>query len=245
MVKIGCCGFPVAKKAYYMALSVVEIQKTFYKLPSPGLAARWREEAPPDFEFTLKAWQGITHPATSPTYRKAGLHIPEARKGSYGHFRPTEEVRRAWEDTLQFAEALGATVAVFQCPPDFKENEENRKNLHQFFEGINRGKLALAIEFRASWEQESIREICEQHNLVHCVDPFKENSQSGKFRYYRLHGSPPGEKMYRYRYQQQDFQFLKDRIRGDLQHISTVYCLFNNVYMWDDARAFLKYWRSG
>lgn len=35
----------------------VELQTTFYQPPSPELARKWREEAPPDFIFALKAWQ--------------------------------------------------------------------------------------------------------------------------------------------------------------------------------------------
>jgi uncharacterized protein YecE (DUF72 family) len=60
-IKVGCCGFPTARKNYFQEFNLVEIQETFYRPPSIDGAAKWREEAPQDFEFSLKAWQVITH----------------------------------------------------------------------------------------------------------------------------------------------------------------------------------------
>jgi uncharacterized protein YecE (DUF72 family) len=60
-IKIGCCGFPVAQARYARHFPVVEVQQTFYQVPSLATLAGWRERLPSDFEFTLKAWQLITH----------------------------------------------------------------------------------------------------------------------------------------------------------------------------------------
>lgn len=67
MLKIGCCGFGQARTRYYERFPVVEVQKTFYQPPLARTLDRWRAEAPSGFAFTLKAWQPITHPASSPT----------------------------------------------------------------------------------------------------------------------------------------------------------------------------------
>jgi uncharacterized protein YecE (DUF72 family) len=203
MLKIGCCGFPIAKGKYFQELLLVEIQKTFYQLPLVETAQRWREQAPDCFEFTLKAWQ----------------------------------------NTLQIAEALRASVIVLQCPPRFTETEENRINLAQFFQSVPFKSSRVAIEFRAQWHDEIIRDICQKFGLIHCVDPFKEEPCSGEIRYYRLHGSPPGKRMYRYQYRPQDFKFLSARINADFHDNRAVYCLFNNLSMWDDARSFQKYFK--
>ncbi|MGQ9472333.1 MAG: DUF72 domain-containing protein [Candidatus Aminicenantales bacterium] len=85
-IKVGCCGFPRSKKGYFQHFKLVEVQQTFYKMPRQETALRWREEVPPDFEFSLKASQIITHPVTSPTYRKAGLEIKPGQEGQYGFF---------------------------------------------------------------------------------------------------------------------------------------------------------------
>lgn len=104
-VKVGCCGFPMAKAEYCRRFAVVEIQQTFYNLPRVQTAEKWRREAlalqsrsgQADFEFTLKAWLLITHEPSSPTYRRLRRPIPDAEKNLYGSFRPTEPVLKAQE----------------------------------------------------------------------------------------------------------------------------------------------------
>ena len=69
-VRVGCCGFPVSRPRYFKSFGVVEVESGFYQPPKPSTAERWRSEAPEGFQFMVKAWQLITHPPTSPTYRK-------------------------------------------------------------------------------------------------------------------------------------------------------------------------------
>jgi uncharacterized protein YecE (DUF72 family) len=45
-VKVGCCGFPVAQARYARRFGVVEVQQTFYQVPSLIALARWRERMP-------------------------------------------------------------------------------------------------------------------------------------------------------------------------------------------------------
>jgi len=67
IIKVGCCGWAVkgGRKAYFKKFKLIELQDTFYNLPRVELAMKWRNMAPEDFEYTLKAWQLITHPHTS------------------------------------------------------------------------------------------------------------------------------------------------------------------------------------
>ena len=64
------CGFTIGRGTYFRQFRVVEVQQTFYDPPAQTTLARWRDEAPPEFEFAMKAWQVITHLGTSPTYRR-------------------------------------------------------------------------------------------------------------------------------------------------------------------------------
>ncbi|HUI67533.1 MAG TPA: DUF72 domain-containing protein, partial [Nitrospirota bacterium] len=114
MIKIGCCGFPVSRKRYFELFPVVEIQQTFYQPPQFSLAQKWRREAPGGFEYTMKAWQLITHEPNSPIYRRLKAKIPKAEQRHYGSFKPTEEVHVAWETTREIADA--SSVAVTGCP---------------------------------------------------------------------------------------------------------------------------------
>jgi uncharacterized protein YecE (DUF72 family) len=233
-VRTGCCGFPVAHQKYYETFQAVEIQQTFYQLPRIETAAKWRREAPGDFEFSLKAWQLITHEAASPTYRRLELELPEAKARRYGSFKLTLEVMEAWEQTRRFARELGAVLIVFQCPASFSPIRRNKENMTRFFKALDRKGLTLIWEPRGQWSREEVRELCEDLDLVHCLDPLKGAPVWGQLCYYRLHG-PRG---YASRYEVNDLRQLLAMCHGE------TYCFFNNRFMLDDALAFRRLARS-
>jgi len=232
MIKVGCCGFAVARGKYYDNFEVVEIQKVFYQFPKLETILKWREEAPKEFEFTLKAPQLITHLPSSPTYRKLGYSIPDKEKVNYGFFKPTDEVFEAWEKTQKIAQLLEAKIVIFQMPPSFHPTLENKRNMRNFFRKIKRQGLLLVWEPRGDWDGKEIRSLCSQLGLVHCVDPFRAEALSGEFVYFRLHGIVD----YRYRYSDRDLRKLKVKCEEKKE----VYCMFNNVYMFEDATRFKK-----
>src|SRR4029077_15414861 len=80
---------------YSERLPSVEINNTFYRMPSEKLLAGWREETPQTFRFTLKAPQRITH---------------------IGRLRDVGDPLRHFLDT---ARTLGPRLGgvVFPCPP--------------------------------------------------------------------------------------------------------------------------------
>jgi uncharacterized protein YecE (DUF72 family) len=227
--KVGCCGFPGGRKGYFSQFQLVEVQQTFYKMPRLETAQRWRQEAPADFEFTLKAWQLITHPPVSPTYRKAGIKVPPSAEGHYGFFRPSDEVYQAWEETRRFAQALEAKVILFQCPPSFRETAENVDNMRRFFKSVKDSRFLLVWEPRGGWNEPTIKALCQELGLVHCVDPMEKASLYGVPQYFRLHGGT----RYQHRYTDEELRRLKDRV-GD----KDTYVLFNNLNMYHDALAF-------
>ncbi len=233
IIKTGCCGFPVAKTKYFNAFGVVELQQTFYQPPEDHLIEKWRKESPEGFEYTLKAWQLITHEPKSPTYRKLKMPIPSAKEKHYGSFRPTDEVSAAWTRTKDVAELLGARIIVFQCPPSFGPTAEHRKNLVTFFTTAQRKNFTLAWEPRGTWNDGDIESLCRELDLVHVVDPLKAAATFGEMRYYRLHGIGG----YKYKYSDSDLAKLK-KIADDESPEMEMYFMFNNVYMYDDALAF-------
>lgn len=240
MIRVGCCGFQRGMKKYFENFSLVEVQSTFYRPPRATTAENWRKEAPGNFEFAVKAWQVITHPSTSPTYRKAGLDIPVERKDRYGSFKPTDEVFDAWEVTKKICEILNADIVVIQCPTSFKPTKENLENMSSFFSSVERGKLNIAWEPRGgAWENRIVRRLCEELDLIHAVDPFLSAPCYIKdASYFRLHGSPPGDRMYMYKYKGKDIQWLLRRCRRLEKEAKDVYCLFNNMSMYEDAMKF-------
>ncbi len=228
MIKTGCCGFSTAMKNYFGKFGLVEVQKTFYKPPRVETVRKWREAAPLDFEFTVKAWQVITHPPSSPTYRKAGITALEG-----GFFKPTDEVFDAWKRTEEIAAALGSRIILFQTPSSFEENKANLENMSNFFSSI--GKEFTFVWEPRGWKEEAAKDICEKLELVHCTDPFVAKPTHGRITYLRLHGSHAT--MYKHRYSDEELEWLKDYCEGIEKD---VYVLFNNVHMYEDASRFTQ-----
>lgn len=232
LIKVGCCGFPQARSRYWQELSVVEIQQTFYQPPALATAQKWREEAPEGFEFTMKAWQLITHPASSPTYRRLKTPVAEDKKARYGFFCPGPDVLAAWQATQAVAHALKASLVVFQCPPSFSPAEENLENLRRFFKVMVSRDFLLAWEPRGNWGQKEVANLCEELGLIYCLDPFKGSPQPGLVRYFRLHGLGG----YKYRYTERDLSQIKEWCQKE----GTTFVMFNNVSMWEDALRFKR-----
>ncbi|NIR58961.1 MAG: DUF72 domain-containing protein [Gammaproteobacteria bacterium] len=233
-VQVGCCGFGMARGRYYRRFSLVEVQQTFYQPPRVRTLERWRAEAPEHFAFTLKAWQLITHEASSPTYRRLREPIPPRERGRYGSFRANPQVRRAWRTTLACARALEAPVVVFQCPAAFTPTGEHLDDMYRFFEDAwaDADDLIFAFEPRGRWRAAQIKAVCRDLDLVHIVDPLKDAPRHGRARYYRLHGLTG----YRYRHTRADLERLAEACGGRKR----TYCLFNNMTMADDAARFLR-----
>ncbi len=242
VIKVGTCGWSArgGRRAYFQHFKVIELQETFYRLPREETVGRWRSEAPPDFEFVVKAWQAITHPPSSPTWRRSGLKVAGGDEGKYGYFRPTEEVLEAWDRTLHVCRALGARVCVLQTPPSFGFTPENAKNVEAFFTTIERGGLRLGWEPRGTWNEsrDALRSLLSRLDVTHVVDPLRrEPVHLAGFAYFRLHGLGRGEVNYRYKYTDDDLRRLAEIAARYSGEVAT-YVLFNNVSMFDDALRF-------
>jgi uncharacterized protein YecE (DUF72 family) len=231
-VKIGTCGFRYTKEEYVRLLSCVEIQHTFYQPPQIKTLERWRQDVPADFEFTLKAWQLITHESKSPTYKRLKKKLSERELAGAGSFKSTQIVKEALETTLACAEALKARTILFQCPASFKPTNENIENLQTFFSKANRGKLNFCWEPRGAWDDKIVKSLCGELNLWHVVDPLVKRTVTPKNCYFRLHGI--GD--WRYKYED-----------GELEELASIlpdkrlsYVFFNNNEMTDDAVRFMK-----
>jgi len=226
----------VSRQRYYEKFKAVEIQQTFYQPPRPETAQKWRVSVPDDFEFTLKAWQIITHASTSPTYRRMRTRMSEPQKKECGFFKPTDAVFKAWEATEKIASILKAKVIVFQCPSSFTPCKSNTDNMRDFFKAINRKRYRFVWEPRGKWPEKYIKSLCEDLDLVHCADPFSAKILHGDIRYLRLHGVGG----HRHRYKGLDLKRLRDFCENEARLIKRrpFYVFFNNVSMIMDAQRF-------
>ena len=232
---IGCCGFRSSRAAYFARLPAVEVQHTFYQPPRPATLAGWRAEAPAGFVFAVKAWQLVTHPASSPTYRRLRRPLADEARAEAGAFRPTDTVEAAWEATRASAAALEAAAVLFQCPPSFNPTERHVADLRAFFEAPGRAPgdrdgRVFAWEPRGGWPPELVEELCEGLDLWHAVDPFAAPGATPGRAYYRLHG----RKGWRYRYEDGELEELAAMLPPG----APAFVFFNNVHMLEDAERF-------
>lgn len=232
-MKLGMCGFTIGAAAYVKQFPVVEVQQTFYDPPPLATIEKWRAQAPPAFEFTMKAWQVITHLSTSSTYRRLRRAFGERERAEAGGFRLNATTRAAWATTLEAAQALRATAILFQCPASFRATDENVAAMRRFLESIERpAGVRLLWEPRGPWPDDLVHSLCRDLDLIHAVDPFVRPSLTPELLYWRLHGNKSHYANYTDEELRQIIAWLPDDPRTD------VYVLFNNIPRVKDVRRF-------
>ena len=231
-VKIGLCGFTIAIGEYARWFPVVEVQQTFYQPSAEGVMRRWRASMPAGFEFTIKAWQLVTHTAASPTYRRLKRPLTAREKLEAGAFRDTAIVEEGWRATARSAEILNASSILFQCPASFRPTDENVANLESCFRRIDRPPgVRMLWEPRGPWPADVLKSLCAAHDLVHVVDPFVNPTVTHNgVTYYRLHGITGS----RHVYTDGELRRLRDMVPAT----GETYVLFNNIPRAGDARRF-------
>jgi uncharacterized protein YecE (DUF72 family) len=226
MIKVGCCGFPTSMKKYFEKFSLVELNNTFYQYPKEKTVEGWREKAPENFEFTVKAHQDISH--------KTKLKIEETSL-------------QAFQRMKQICKTLNSKILLIQTPGSFKPDKLG--DAEKFFKEINREDLILVWETRGLvWEKretyEKLGKVLEKLDITHVTDPFRiMPAYTGKIAYFRLHGL--SEQMYYYQYSDMELQKLKEFIAPYEKEGKEVYVLFNNLSMFDDGIRFTEYLLKG
>lgn len=227
---VGTCGFPRGRREVYRRLDGVELQETFYNMPDEEKMKRLAAEAPPGFVFTVKVFQGLTHPAGSPTYKRTKGFRPGE---GHGYLRPTKENLELWDEFKKRVERLKPRVYVFQTPPSMRA--DMLREALEFFKSIS-GEGTYAWEPRGEVAKiEGLDYILAEVGVSLVVDPLRRGVPRSPVHYFRLHGLGKGEVNYRYKYTDEDLKRLAELVRG-----LDAYVMFNNVYMFEDAVRFKK-----
>ncbi len=230
MIRVGLCGFTIGASSYFETFDTLEVQQTFYEPPSRETMARWRDQAPPGFVFTIKAWQIITHRSTSNTYRRMKTRLDDM--AAVGGFQLNDTVLRAWKVTRDCARLVRAKAILFQCPASFKPTDENVENMRRFFTSIERLEgVHFLWEPRGDWPDALLAQLCGDLDLVHTVDPFLRDSVTPDLLYWRLHGIGSHYRAYT----DAELQELISRLPAG----ANGYVMFNNIPRVDDAKRFL------
>jgi uncharacterized protein YecE (DUF72 family) len=229
-VRVGLCGWTISVDRYVREFPLVEVQHTFYEPPSDALLSKWRSAVPTRFEFTIKAWQVVTHESGSPTYRRMKKPLPDSARGQVGAFHTTEPVLAAWQRTLECARVLRATAVLLQCPKSFRPTALNVERMRAFLMTVERPGGRLLWEPRGEWPTELLGELCRDLDLVHVVDPMQTETVTPEQTYYRLHGTTGA----RHVHTDDELRRLRDLVIDR----PSPYVLFNNLPRVGDAQRF-------
>jgi uncharacterized protein YecE (DUF72 family) len=137
---------PAAEMLRYYAgrFATVEINNTFYRMPTADVLAKWAAETPDGFTFVLKAPQRLTHQ------------------------KRLKDVGDALPFLLDVSEALGRKRGpfLFQLPPNMKKDAAR---LDTFLAMLPEGVRA-AFEFRhASWFDEETYAVLRGRGAALCL----------------------------------------------------------------------------
>jgi uncharacterized protein YecE (DUF72 family) len=199
-------GLAKAKRfdIYARDFNSVEINVTYYRLPSESMVVGWYAKAPEGFIYAVKANKDITH----------NRKLKNA----------DEVLRRFLQAILPLKEKLGAIL--FQLPPSLKHDN----SLLQDFLSLLPPSPQSCFEFRhASWECDETYNALEQASAGHVVVskknyPFVEKHTCG-IAYYRMHGP---EQMCASPYSDSWLEMLSDHIASLSLSGTTSFVFFNN-----------------
>lgn len=159
---------------YAQLFRTLELNTTFYRLPPPDAAARWREATPPGFTFAAKGSRFLTH------------------------MKRLLDVERGPDRFFERLEGLGGklVVVLWQLPPKMKPDAGR---LDVFLAALGRRQRAVrhAVEFRDErWYSEETCAVLDRHGAAFCEHDHLSRPPprlTGGFRYVRFHGaSAPG-----------------------------------------------------
>ena len=174
MIRVGCAGYPVGRDRYWSALDFLEAP-TGKGLPRPATLDAWRADVPKGAEVAVQALRLITHsPGDAGFPAEAARALTPARRQHCGAFRDTLEVYEAWLATKVAAEALGATLVVFDLPASLPPGPDRLRDLYRFFKGLSRGRLRLVWSPRGREWASLAEKVSGDLGLVRAFDPLRE-----------------------------------------------------------------------
>ncbi len=196
-------------KFYVGHFTTVELNNSFYRLPSETAFATWYSSSPANFIFAIKVSRFITH-------LKRLSHTQEAVE----KFITRAKILR---------EKLGPLL--YQLPPNMHRSDDV---LESFLVNLPRG-MKHVFEFRHhSWFEEKVLEILHGYNAGFCIFDMPSLTTpvvaTADFAYIRFHGSTG---LYSSCYSDEELAGWAKKLADLATNLKAVYIYFNN-----DAEAF-------
>jgi uncharacterized protein YecE (DUF72 family) len=182
----------------------VELNNSFYRLPTEKAFSNWRQTSPEGFIYAVKVSRFITH---------------------IKRLKDVEEpVQTFLERARLLEEKLGPLL--YQLPPNMHRNDER---LDSFLSLLPK-ELRHVVEFRhESWLDERVFDMLRQHNVGFCVFDMPGLScpllATADFAYIRFHGSSG---LYYSCYSDEELEDWARKISELAKGLDAVYIYFNN-----------------
>ncbi len=190
---------------YIQHFDTLELNNSFYRLPTIEAFESWRDSTPKNFVFAVKASRFITH--------NKKLKDPE----------------NALDNILPRAEHLKKKLGpmLFQLPPKWKINLERLETLLQ----ILRREHRYTFEFRElSWIDPKVNQMLERFNAAFCIYELAGYHSpleiTADFAYVRLHGPAAGK--YQGSYSNAQLREWARRIEQWGKTLKAIYIYFDN-----------------
>ncbi len=194
---------------YARNFTTVELNNSFYRLPSEAAFANWYSSSPANFTFAIKVSRFITH---------------------IKRLKNTEEAESKF---IARAKILGEKLGplLYQFPPNMHRDDER---LESFLSRLPQA-MKHVIEFRhQSWFEKRVLEILHKHNVGLCVFDMPDFTTpvvaTTDFAYVRFHGSSG---LYFSCYSDKELAEWAQMLANLAADLKAIYIYFNN-----DAEAF-------
>jgi uncharacterized protein YecE (DUF72 family) len=222
-IRLGCSGFFYAHwigrfyppelhrgkwlEHYVKFFDTVEMNVTFYRLPSERMVKSWYKRTPPHFVFALKGNRLITHEQR--LLKVEGL------------------LRRFYQLADLLQEKLGPIL--WQLPPSMGKDMDLLRSFLSLLKA-DYARYENVIEFRhASWYHQEVYKVLQDFGIAYCIvscpdfPPYVVTT--APHAYIRFHGRVH---WYRYNYSQDELEGWANTIQN--LKVDKVYAYFNNDY---------------
>lgn len=200
---------------YSKIFKTVEIDSTFYALPSKGLVLGWARNTPQDFVFSAKLPQDMTHK------------------------KKLDPGKGVESDLLKFLSLMKPLLAagklgpvLVQLPPSFSYDTDH-ENLRKFLELVP-DDVKFAVEFRhPSWLREDVWSMLRGRNVANVIvdEPLlpPDTMVTADFAFVRWHGRGT-RPWYNYRYGDSELKSWVPKVKEVVSRAKTTYGYFNNHF---------------
>jgi len=209
---------------YASHFTTVELNNTFYRLPSETAFTTWYDSSSPNFTFAVKVSRFITH------------------------IKRLKNSQEAVENFITRAKILSDKLGplLYQLPPNMHRNDQ----VLESFLSILPQDIRHVFEFRhQSWLEDKVFEILHKHNMGFCVFDMPDVScplvATADFAYIRFHGSTG---LYFSCYSDEELADWAKRLTNLAQNLKAIYIYFNNdaeAYAVRNAMTLRRYLEAG